>query len=154
LPNVNGYPVLFSSMPVNISNNILNPGNNTNANTSSLWTYADSLSWTQGRHAFKGGAELRFARTKGLNSLNGIPHVVGGAGNFPVPALNIAGLLANNENTARDLLLTLSGSVGSISQAFILNDPTWTDFRGYLEPDGYYKIRQINQNEFSLFFKD
>ena len=154
LPNVNGYPVLFSSMPVNIANNILNPGNNTNANTSSLWTFADSLSWTEGRHAFKGGAEVRFAQTQGLNSLNGIPHTVGGAGNFPVPALNISGLLANNENTARDLLLTLSGSIGSISQAFILNDPAWTDFRGYLEPDGYYKVRQINQNEFSLFFKD
>src|SRR6185503_19677441 len=102
---------------------------------------------TKGKHGFKGGAEVRFARTKGLNSLNGIPHVIGGAGNFAVPAFtNVTGLLPNNETTARNLLLTLNGSVGSISQAFILNDPTWTDFRGYLEPDGYYKIRQINQN--------
>jgi hypothetical protein len=155
LPAASGYPVIFSSMPINIANNILNPGNNTNANTSSLWTFADSLNWTRGKHSFKGGAEVRSGKTQGLNSLNGIPHVVGGAGNFAVPAFTgVTGLLANNETTARNLLLTLNGSVGSISQAFILNNPTWTDFRGYLEDDGYYKIRKINQNEFSLFFKD
>src|SRR5262245_21340487 len=156
IPKVNGYPVLFSGMPINISNNILNPGNNTNANTSSLWTFADSLSWAKSRHSFKGGIEVRLGRTQGLNSLNGIPHTAGGAGNVQVPsnAFTTSGLLANNETTARNLLLTLNGSIQSVSQAFILNDPTWTAFRGYLEPDGYYKIRQINQNEFSLFVKD
>lgn len=156
LPNVNGYPVLFSMMPINFANNILNPGNNTNANTSSLWTFADSISWAKAKHSFKGGVEVRLAQTKGLNSLNGIPHVMGGAGNVAVPlnAFTTPGLLANNETTARNLLLTLNGSIGSVSQAFILNDPTWTAFRGYLEPDGYYKIRQINQNEFSAFVKD
>ena len=156
LPNVNSYPVLFSSMPINVANNILNPGNNTNANTSTLWTLADSLSWAKGKHAFKGGIEGRWSSSKGLNSLNGIPHVAGGAGNVAVPAtaFTTPGLLANNETTARNLLLTLNGSIQSVSQAFILNDPTWTAFRGYLEPDGYYKTRQINQNEFSLFFKD
>jgi hypothetical protein len=156
LPSANGYPVLFSSMPIAISNNILNPGNNTNANTSSLWTFADSLSWARGKHSFKGGVEVRLAKTRGLNSLNGIPHVTGGAGNVAVPtnAFTTSGLLTNNETTARNLLLTLNGSIGTISQAFILNDPTWTAFRGYLEQDGYYKIRQINQNEFSTFLKD
>ena len=156
LPSASGYPVIFSSMPINVANNILNPGNNTNANTSSLWTFADSVAWTQGPHSFKLGGELRKATTVGLNSLNGIPHVVGGAGNVAIPtsAFSIAGLAAANQATARNLLLTLNGSVGSISQAFILNDPTWTEFRGYLEPDGYFKTRQINQNEFSAFFKD
>jgi hypothetical protein len=156
LPSANGYPLIFSSMPVNIANNILNPGNNTNANTSSLWTFADSLSWTRGVHAFKGGVEVRLAQTQGLNSLNGIPHVVGGAGNVAIPAsaFSVTGLLAANQTAAQNLLLTLNGSVQSISQAFILNDPTWTDFRDYLEPDGYFKTRRINQNEFSWFFKD
>ncbi|HET9219284.1 MAG TPA: carboxypeptidase-like regulatory domain-containing protein, partial [Terriglobia bacterium] len=60
LPNVNSYPVLFNTMPINVANNILNPGNNTNANTSTLWTLADSLSWTKGKHAFKGGIEGRW----------------------------------------------------------------------------------------------
>jgi hypothetical protein len=156
LPSVNGYPVLFSSMPINVANNILNPGNNTNANTSTLWTFADSLSWAKDKHSFKGGIEFRLSSSKGLNSLNGIPHVVGGAGNVGVPgnAFTTTGLLAANETTARNILLTLNGSIGSVSQAFILNDPTWTAFRGYLEPDGYYKVRQIDQNEFSVFFKD
>lgn len=156
IPNVSSYPVLFSSMPINVANNVLNPGNNTNANISPLWTLADSLSWTKGKHSFKGGIEARWSRSEGLNSLNGIPHVAGGAGNVAVPAnaFTTSGLLANNETTARNLLLTLNGSIQSVSQAFILNDPTWTAFRGYLEPDGYYKVRQINQNEFSLFFKD
>ena len=156
LPSVGGYPVLFSAMPINVANNILNPGNNTNANISPLWTLADSLSWARGKHAFKGGIEGRWSRSEGLNSLNGIPHVTGGAGNIAVPAnaFTTSGLLANNETTARNLLLTLNGSIQSVSQAFILNDPNWTAFRGYLEPDGYYKIRQINQNEFSVFFKD
>jgi len=156
LPNVNSYPVLFSTMLINISNNILNPGNNTNGNTSTLWTIADSLSWAKAKHSFKGGVEVRLGRTRGLNSLNGIPHVTGGAGNVGVPsnAFTTPGLLTQNETTASNLLLTLNGSINTVSQAFILNDPTWTAFRGYLEPDGYYKIRQINQNEFSMFIKD
>jgi len=158
LPVINGYPVIFTSLPINIANNQLAPGNNTNGNKTTLWTYADSISWTKGKHAFKGGGEFRIQRAWGVNSLNGIPSLVGGAGLFSVPAITGAaanlGLLANNETTLQNLLLTLNGSVGTIAQQFIINDPKWTDFRGYTEDNGYYKIRKINQNEFDFFIKD
>ena len=37
---------------------------NTNKDTSPLWTYADTVSWTKGKHAFKGGGDLRLSRSK------------------------------------------------------------------------------------------
>ncbi len=160
LPSVNGYPLI--GMPgtgiFNISSNILNPGLNTNGNRSPLWTYADSLSFTKGKHAYKAGGELRLSRSWGINSANGIPHASGGQGNFGVTGIETGatfpGLIGNNLANARNLLLSLSGSVGTVSQAFILNDPSWTDFHGYLDDNGYYKARQWNQNEWSAFFKD
>ena len=159
LPNVSGYPVI--GLPgtgiFNFSNNILNPGLNTNGNRSPLWTYADSLSFTKGKHSYKGGFELRASRSWGINTANGIPHVTGGAGNVGITGIettNFPGLIGNNLTNARNLLVALSGSIGSVSQAFILNDPTWTSFHGYLDDNGYYKARQWNQNEWSAFFKD
>src|SRR5262249_41676264 len=142
LPSVNGYPVI--GLPgtgiFNISNNVLNPGLNTNGNRSPLWTYADSLSFTKGKHSYKGGFELRLSRSWGINSANGIPHATGGAGNNGVTGIettNFPGLIGNNLANGRNLLIALSGSIATVSQAFILNSPNWTDFRGYLEDDGY-----------------
>ena len=160
LPGANGYPIIGA--PLNYASNFVNPGLNSNGNSTPLFSFADSLSWAKGQHAFKGGAEIRIARTVGFNSLNGIPHVTGGAGNFPVlnietaqiPGLIGAGMGGNLTNS-RNLLLTLTGSIQNVTQQFILNDASKTDrYLDYLEPDGYYKKREFHQREFSLFFKD
>jgi hypothetical protein len=156
LPSANGYPIIGA--PLTYSSNIVNPGLNTNGNTSPLFSFAETLSWAKARHAFKGGVEIRISSTKGLNSLNGIPHVTGGAGNFPVQGIETAqipGLIGNNLTNARNLLLSLTGSISTITQQFILNDASKTDkYLDYLDPDGYYKKREFHGREFSLFFKD
>src|SRR6185503_12819597 len=156
LPAANGYPIIGA--PLNYASNFVNPGLNSNGNSTPLFSYADSLSWAQGKHAFKGGAEIRIARTVGFNSLNGIPHVTGGAGNFPVlniETAQIPGLIGagagGNLTNSRNLLLTLTGSIQNVTQQFILNDASKTDrYLDYLEPDGYYKKREFHQKEFSL----
>lgn len=164
LPNQNGYPIIGA--PFGYASNLLNPGLNSNGNSTPLFSFADSLSWARGRHAFKGGVEARISSTKGFNSLNGIPHVTPGASaNFPVQNIETApipGLIGTgtgnpigNLTGARNLLLTLSGSISSVTQAFILNDANQTDrYLDYLEPDGYYKTREFHQKEFSVFLKD
>src|SRR5215475_14439404 len=39
----------------------------TRGQTSPIWTFSDTLSWTQGKHAFKGGYELRLTSSRGWN---------------------------------------------------------------------------------------
>src|SRR4029077_13281004 len=43
-----------------------------------LWDYADTLSWTHGKHAFKFGAELRLPRTNGNGNPQPYPSVAFG----------------------------------------------------------------------------
>ena len=63
LPSANGYPIIGA--PLTYSSNFVNPGLNTNGNSTPLFSYADSLSWAKGSHGFKGGVEVRIASTKG-----------------------------------------------------------------------------------------
>jgi hypothetical protein len=158
-----GYPLIGA--PLNFASHIVTTTGgaaNTNGNTTPLFSFGDSVSWAKGKHAYKGGVEIRISSSKGLNTLNGIPHVTGGAGAFPVQNMetaNIPGLIGNNAGgnvtNAKNLLLTLSGSINTITQAFILNDANKTDkYLGYLDPDGYYKKREFHQKEFSAFIKD
>src|SRR5262245_3686173 len=39
----------------------------TRGQTSPIWTFSDTLSWIQGKHAFKGGYELRLTSSRGWN---------------------------------------------------------------------------------------
>ena len=154
-----GYPLIGAPLDI-VSHRVTTTGGaaNTNGNTTPLFSFGDSLSWSKGKHAFKGGVEARISSSKGLNSLNGIPHVTGGAGAFPVQNMetaNIPGLIGGSMTAAKNLLLTLTGSINTITQAFILNDANKTDtYLGYHDPDGYYKKREFHGREFSLFFKD
>jgi hypothetical protein len=149
-----GAPLAFGSHIVTTTGGAAN----TNGNTTPLFSFNDSISWAKARHAFRGGVEIRISSSKGLNSLNGIPRVTGGAGAFPVQNMetaNIPGLLGGSVTAAKNLLLTLTGSINTITQAFILNDGNKTEnFLGYHDPDGYYKKREFHGREFSLFFKD
>ena len=74
LPSANGIPIIGA--PLTYSSNKLNPGLNTNVNNGPLYSYADTLSWSKGKHSYKGGVEFRAVRAEGFNSLNGIPHVI------------------------------------------------------------------------------
>jgi hypothetical protein len=156
LPDVNGYPLM--PQPVNFANNEIPSGCNTVTTNSPMWTFNDSVSWTKSKHAFKGGAEIRLASTQGYSEVSWIPQAIGGAGNFPVVNIETAlipGLIGNNLTNARNLLLTLSGSIASISQSFRLYQPTASTFQDWLgAPSNQPPSRQYVQNEWSAFFKD
>lgn len=167
LPQVNGYPVYIR--PVLFPNHVIG-GSGDFGNTSPLTNFSDDLSWTHGAHAFKGGIEFRYAYTAGYQptpvttpTLGLIPTVTGGAGNVAVTGLDkVSGLLTNNLTLAQNLLLTLAGSVGSVSQRFETWEPTDTQFLDYKtsyhhpgQPEGTRgKIRENHQNEINWFFKD
>jgi hypothetical protein len=154
LPSANGYPVI--AQPTTFANHLLQGTCNSVGTHSPMWTYADSLSWTKSRHTFKGGAELRMASTDGYSSVNFRPVAAGGAGNFPVTNIETAlipGLIGNNLTRARNLLLTLSGSLSSVSQSFRANSPTATEFLDMKQLNAP-PSRLTTTNEWSAFFKD
>ena len=121
-----------------------------------LWSYADTLSWAKGKHAFKTGGEWRWMSSAPWNDSNFTPQARFGAGGIAVTGIDstaIPGLSGNNQTTARNLLTDLAGSVGSVLQAFDLRDPKNLVFRGY--SDGVkLKLRDWRATEFSGFFKD
>src|SRR5262245_28355839 len=94
----------------------------TRGQTSPLWTFSDTLSWTKGKHAFKGGYELRRTSSRGWNGTDNpewyqFATVGVGAGGNPVTGISqIPGLAS--ATTAQNLLLDLSGSVGSAGLTF------------------------------------
>jgi hypothetical protein len=139
-----------------------------------LWQYGDTLSWTRGKHSFKGGVEVRLGATNTFSSQQNIPRVDLGPSSFqgnginafgrqfwagalgiPVNVFNATtypGISGPDANRAADLLIDLSGSVGAINQQFNIRDPksiVYEDYRTY-----YKNWSNIHQNEFSAFFKD
>jgi hypothetical protein len=168
LPVINGYPVYIR--PTMFANHVVGASSDF-GNTSPLTTFSDNVSWTHGKHAFKGGIEFRYAHTAGYQptpatsqTLGLIPTVTGGAGDVPVRGIDqITGLLSGqNLTVAQNLLLFLSGSVASTSQRFETWEPTDTQFLDYKtsyhhpgQPENTRgKIRENHQNEFNFFFKD
>jgi len=144
---------------------------------SPVWTYADTVSWTIGKHAFKWGAEVRRASSKYVNDGPGdfgaydyYFQALGGNITASTPTNNQTTSIANtnpamatlantNAQRARDLATMLAGSLGpgfgtnAFNQRFYMSDPknldTWT---GYAESP--YQTRDMHQNEMSVFAKD
>jgi hypothetical protein len=124
----------------------------TRGQTSPLWNFSDNLSWTRGKHAFKGGFEFRFTSSRGWNGTDNpewyqFAVVSVGAGGNPVTGISqIPGLVS--AGTAQSLLLDLSGSVGGASLTFNVLSPTDDKFVGQT------RIKEYHENEWSTFFKD
>jgi hypothetical protein len=175
LPVINGYPVYIR--PAMFPNHVLGSSGDF-GNTSPLTTYSDTMSWTHGAHAFKGGIEFRYAYTAGYQptpvttpTLGLIPTVcgqvgcstTGSVGNVAVTGLDrVPGMLTNNISLSQNMVAFLSGSVAAVSQRFETWEPTDTQFLDYKtsyhhpgQPDGTRgKIRENHQNEFNWFLKD
>jgi hypothetical protein len=167
MPTINGYPVYVR--PALFPNHVIGSQGDL-GHTSPLTTYTDTMSWTHGAHAFKGGVEFRYGYTAGYQpapvtapNLGLIPVVVGGAGNVGVTGINLTpGLLTNNITLAQNLLLFLTGSVSQVTQRFETWEPTDTQFSDYKtsynhpgQPENTRgKIRKVHQNEFNWFIKD
>jgi hypothetical protein len=162
LPVIDGYPVI--PRPQGFGEHRLAGGCGPFGVYSPMWTAADSVSWTKGKHTYKGGAEVRLAKSSAFSSVGIIPELNGGAGNFPVTNIETAlipGLIGTSLTTARNLLLTLSGSLSTIRQDFRLYDPSATEFldfkqltQGCSVGQGCPPTRTFVQNEWSAFFKD
>jgi hypothetical protein len=169
-PNYSGYPAYIGLGTGQVNFQVNSPLGGGNTQTfedhTTLLQYADSLSWTRGKHAFKFGGELRRGGSWGLDAgigITAIPRVLGGdlatspISATAISATNMPGLAgstaAGNQARMRNLLSFLAGSLGSITQYYYMQDPkkldAWDDYKTYAG-----KVRDLRLNEFSLFFKD
>jgi hypothetical protein len=127
-------------------------------NTSPLLDLADTLSWTKGKHAFKGGVDIRKGHSNGWASPTApIPQSQGGAGQNPVQAFqnatNFPNFVSTNQTLANQLLYFLAGSVNTAQQVYFLkNSKDLTKWENYKTVD--HKYIDVRQNEFDVFFKD
>jgi hypothetical protein len=139
-----------------------------------LWNYADTFSWSTGKHSFRAGGELRLPRTAGNGAIQPYPAItLGNASATATPspfatvsnfAAELTGLLnatpqnsgvANPRTTATNMLYWLSGSVASATQPYWVtssNNVTtglWSDTSTHGD-----RLRKQVINEGALFFKD
>jgi len=162
LPTANGIPYLVR--PLTFTDNIITYTVGSRVQSTPLYQYADTLSWTRGKHAFKGGVEVRFGSSKSQQSAQAMPLANFGAGGVAVQGIaTVAGLAAADQTSAQNLLINLAGSVGTVNQSFFLNSSSAPAFQQWSEmpktsesPDGFPpgKIRNNHQREMSTFFKD
>ena len=134
-----------------------------NGNVSSLYNYADTLSWTRGKHAFKFGGEWRATKSVGYNNIPRIPfaRISGGAGGnvsglatttVVAPATTLRG---NNRTNAVNMLYFLAGSVNNVESLYWIDDSSDIE-KGHWEDvtTKKRKFRDVIQNEAGIFFKD
>jgi hypothetical protein len=175
-PTMNGYPVNIglqtfgqNSWQIPVAS-----GTATYFDDTSLWTYADTISWTKGAHVIKVGGELRRGHSVGQDAINNlIPTAAGGdtqlaaipdaaisgtaipgqPGTPTIPGLAGSSTTGNNQRM-RQLLSFFAGSLANVNQGSWITDPNNLDtFSDYKNFD--HRIRDMhNQNEASAFFKD
>jgi hypothetical protein len=122
---------------------------------SPMHSIGDDLSWTRGKHAFKGGFEFRNTMSKGFGDPGFTPFATFGAGNNPVAGLDgqsIGGLTGNNAQNAQRLLTDLTASIERINQSFGIMSSK--DLKLTSSPAMPYKWYQMHQREYSAYFKD
>ena len=171
-PNYGGYPVMIGlgTGSVNFqSSQILGGGTTADYHDlTNLFSFTDSVSWTKGKHSFKFGGEVRLTHSLGYDAgiaITSIPRALGGdAPNAQIPAApissstpNFAGLAgttnSGNNQTLRNLLSFLAGSLNQVTQFYYVQDPkNFETFENYLTYPN--RIRDTVQNEGDLFFKD
>ena len=144
-PQING--MRFNMSGLNFSSPI--PGDIDSELINPVYTTADSLTWTKGKHSFKWGVQIDALVSNSFNINNGFtPSVTLGAGNVGVTGISTITGIGQNQTGAQNLLTTLSGSVGSVSEGFAVADgknPKWL----------IYQNRRVwHQRGVSAFFKD
>jgi hypothetical protein len=155
-----GSPIAFTPGAGNFSfgNNIINTGSTFSGSSSPLFNYADTLSYSRGKHGFRMGVDLRFTRSTGYSGAV-LPTATGGAGgNQSTLGNTIAGLplqLANTRTNAANMLYLLSASLNSASTFYWISSlddvqkGSWQDYT-----TAQKRIREQVQNEWAVFFKD
>ncbi len=146
------------------SNSLFSLGGSDNGNKSILYSYADTVSWTKGKHAFRFGVELRPTTSQGYSNVpEQYPLVRTGPGTITSPlASGNTGPLAPLTNTltttrtaASQLLYVLSGSVDAVTMSYWINSFADVEEAKWQSIVTQPKIfRTIVSNEASGFFKD
>jgi hypothetical protein len=116
---------------------------------SPLYQFANNLTWIKGKHAFKGGVDVRFPSSNSFNSTDVMPLANFGTGGVPVVGLDRIPGVGQNLTTAINLLNDLSGSLNSVVQAL--------NATGGAKPEyvpGLYKYRHWKRPEVAWYFKD
>jgi hypothetical protein len=170
LPSYSGYPVMLAlgAGATNFQTNQIIGGGSTSSylDTTVLWTYGDSLSWTKGKHAFKMGGEIRRGHSLGFDAgiaPTTVPRATGGETGFApisagaISATSMPGLAGNsasgNNAAMRNLLDFLAGSLASVTQLQFMENPT--KLSGYEDYKTFpWRTRDFHGNEASIFFKD
>jgi len=135
------------------------------AEKTNLYTYADAITWTKGKHTFKGGGEVRLGSSFFGDDVEGgnfsaFARAFGGDSPLsPTQNINstkMPGLQGNSTSGAQlymtSLLSLLSGSLAQVTQMNWLSnasDTKFTDYRTAIQ-----RHRQLNFHEASAFFKD
>jgi hypothetical protein len=131
-----------------------------------LYTYADTLSWTRGVHSFKGGFEARFSSSELKDDVDStawstFARAFGGETQYtPIQGINSTNMpglqgtaTTGNVLAMRSLLTLLSGSISEIHQLYFLGSSQQLDkFDDYR--DSVQRTRELNQRQYSAFFKD
>jgi len=146
LPSRGGQPYLLDFATVT---DPIRADNDPQGRISPVYQYSDIVSWLKGKHAFRGGVDVKFVSTNGYNAFDTTARAVLGQGGIPVQNIaNIAGI-GVNATGATNILNELSGSLSNARQAF--NSP------GGANPvflPGEAKQRTWKQRELAFFFKD
>jgi hypothetical protein len=147
LPHLGAQPYLINFGP--LVANPIDTSNDAQGRISPVYLYGDNISWLKGKHAFKGGVELRFVSDNSLFPSDIIPRVTLGPGSVALQNFSSIPGIGQNQAFAERLLSVLSGSVASVSQSF--NSPGGPS-PVYLP--GEQNQRTWKKRELSLFFKD
>ena len=146
LPHIGSQPFFFIFASVT---NTYTSNNAPQGRISPLYQYSDSMTWLKGRHAFKGGVEIRFDSSNGYNSFYALPGATTGAGTVSFANLNTLPGIGTNLATAQNMLGDLSGSLTNWIQAFNSaggKNPTYIP--------GEPVQRTWRQHEYVGYFKD
>jgi len=160
-------PTLFGGNANGVMNT--NPGQY-NGNQSPLLNFADTFSWTMGRHAFKFGVETNMTKSKGYSNITaggGIalmyPIINGGsqtAFTSPLASANntaYPNTLQTNRTLTANLEYFLAGSVTDATQIFWIdnnNDVVNGTWQNVATEADHRKHRTTVINEWNAFAKD
>ncbi len=107
---------------------------------SGTYTIGDNVTWARGRHTFKFGVETRAAYSNSTNDFLSRPTVdFNNFANFGgIPAFATGDPLVDSNQTLQDMVWTLFGTVGSVTQAQFFDksgNRTADDLRGFRQKD-------------------
>jgi hypothetical protein len=162
------YAAINSNLTGMPSNGVINSTFAGQGNKSPLYSFADNVSYSFGRHAFKVGGEVRLSRSNGYSSYSYPSVTLGAWGASSSPLLGgftdvLPGLLSTSGSTSvsagrtilSNMAYFLNGSVSTAGTSYWINsvadanNGTWQD----IATTGK-KLRDQVADDYALFVKD